>query len=92
MLGWQERHPQIGDVRGLGAMLALELVEDPGTKQPAPALASAVAKEAAERGLLLLKAGTHSNCLRVLCPLVITDAELDEALGVWEEALEAALA
>ena len=92
MLEWQERHPQIGDVRGLGAMLALELVEDPETKQPAPALASAVAEQAAERGLLLLKAGTHSNCLRVLCPLVITDAELDEALGAWEEALEAVLA
>jgi 4-aminobutyrate aminotransferase / (S)-3-amino-2-methylpropionate transaminase / 5-aminovalerate transaminase len=91
MLEWQERHPQIGDVRGLGAMLALELVEDPETKQPAPALASAVAQQAAERGLLLLKAGTHSNCLRVLCPLVITDAELDEALGAWDEALEAAL-
>ncbi|HVP75650.1 MAG TPA: 4-aminobutyrate--2-oxoglutarate transaminase [Gaiellaceae bacterium] len=92
MLGWQERHPQIGDVRGLGAMLALELVEDPETKQPAPALASAIAEEAAERGLLLLKAGTHSNCIRVLCPLVITDAELDEAIDTWEEALEAVLA
>jgi 4-aminobutyrate aminotransferase/(S)-3-amino-2-methylpropionate transaminase len=92
MLEWQERHPQIGDVRGLGAMLALELVEDPETKQPAPALASAVAEEAAECGLLLLKAGTHSNCLRVLCPLVISDAELDEALGAWEEALDAVLA
>jgi 4-aminobutyrate aminotransferase/(S)-3-amino-2-methylpropionate transaminase len=92
MLEWQERHPQIGDVRGLGAMLALELVEDPETKQPAPALASAIAEEAAERGLLLLKAGTYSNCIRVLCPLVISDAELDEALDVWEEALDAVLA
>jgi len=92
MLEWQERHPQIGDVRGLGAMLALELVEDPETKQPAPALASAVAEEAAERGLLLLKAGTYSNCIRVLCPLVISDAELDEALEVWEEALDTVLA
>ncbi|HXY79956.1 MAG TPA: 4-aminobutyrate--2-oxoglutarate transaminase [Gaiellaceae bacterium] len=92
MLGWQERHPQIGDVRGLGAMLALELVEDPASKQPAPALASAIAEEAAERGLLLLKAGTYSNCIRVLCPLVISDAELDEALDVWEEALDAVLA
>jgi 4-aminobutyrate aminotransferase/(S)-3-amino-2-methylpropionate transaminase len=91
MLGWQERHPQIGDVRGLGAMLALELVQDAETKQPAPALASAIAEEAAERGLLLLKAGTYSNCIRVLCPLVISDAELDEALEVWEEALEAVL-
>ena len=91
MLAWQERFPQIGDVRGLGAMLALEYVVDPATKEPAPELASRVAEEAAARGLLLLKAGIHSNCNRVLCPLVITDAELDEALDVWEEALEAAL-
>jgi 4-aminobutyrate aminotransferase / (S)-3-amino-2-methylpropionate transaminase / 5-aminovalerate transaminase len=92
MLGWQERHPQIGDVRGLGAMLAIELVRDPGTKEPAPELASRVVEEAAARGLLLLKAGVHSNCIRVLCPLVIADSELDEALGAWEEALDAVLA
>jgi 4-aminobutyrate aminotransferase / (S)-3-amino-2-methylpropionate transaminase / 5-aminovalerate transaminase len=91
MLGWQERHSQIGDVRGLGAMLAIELVDDRGTRRPAPALASAVTDEAASRGLLLLKAGIHSNCIRVLCPLVITDQELEEALGAWEEALAAAL-
>jgi 4-aminobutyrate aminotransferase/(S)-3-amino-2-methylpropionate transaminase len=92
MLGWQERHPQIGDVRGLGAMLAIEYVRDRGTKEPAPELAARVAKEAAQRGLLLLKAGTYSNCNRVLCPLVITDSELDEALGAWEDALDAVLA
>jgi 4-aminobutyrate aminotransferase/(S)-3-amino-2-methylpropionate transaminase len=73
-------------------MLAIELVEDPASKRPAPELASAVAKAAAERGLLLLKAGTHSNCIRVLCPLVIGDDELEEALGAWGEALEAVLA
>jgi 4-aminobutyrate aminotransferase / (S)-3-amino-2-methylpropionate transaminase / 5-aminovalerate transaminase len=92
MLAWQERHPQIGDVRGLGAMLAIEYVRDPATKEPAPELASRVAEEAAQRGLLLLKAGTYSNCNRVLCPLVITDPELDEALGAWEDALDAVLA
>jgi 4-aminobutyrate aminotransferase / (S)-3-amino-2-methylpropionate transaminase / 5-aminovalerate transaminase len=92
MLAWQERHPQIGDVRGLGAMLAIEYVRDPATKEPAPELASRVAEEAAQRGLLLLKAGTYSNCNRVLCPLVITDSELDEALGAWEDALDAILA
>jgi 4-aminobutyrate aminotransferase/(S)-3-amino-2-methylpropionate transaminase len=92
MISWQERHPRIGDVRGLGAMLAIELVRDPATKEPAPELASRVTEEAARRGLLLLKAGVHSNCIRVLCPLVITDSELDEALGVWEEALETVLA
>ena len=90
MLAWQERFAAIGDVRGLGAMLAIELVEDRETKQPAPALATAVAEAALERGLLLLKSGIHSNCIRVLCPLTISDAELDEALAVWEDALGAA--
>ena len=92
MLAWQERFPAIGDVRGLGAMLAVEYVEDRQTKKPAPEIASRVAEEAAARGLLLLKAGTYSNCNRVLCPLVIGDAELEEALGAWEEALDAVLA
>jgi 4-aminobutyrate aminotransferase / (S)-3-amino-2-methylpropionate transaminase / 5-aminovalerate transaminase len=92
MLAWQERFAAIGDVRGLGAMLAVEYVEDRGTKEPAPSIASRVAEEAARRGLLLLTAGVHSNCNRVLCPLVITDAELEEGLAAWEEALEAVLA
>jgi 4-aminobutyrate aminotransferase/(S)-3-amino-2-methylpropionate transaminase len=92
MTAWQQRFPQVGDVRGLGAMLAIELVRDPATKEPAPDIASQVADEAARRGLLLLKAGVHSNCIRVLCPLVITDSELDEALGAWDEALDAVLA
>jgi 4-aminobutyrate aminotransferase / (S)-3-amino-2-methylpropionate transaminase / 5-aminovalerate transaminase len=92
MLAWQERFAAIGDVRGVGAMLAVEYVEDRVTKEPAPGIASRVAEEAALRGLLLLKAGVHSNCNRVLCPLVITDAELEEGLAAWEEALEAVLA
>jgi 4-aminobutyrate aminotransferase/(S)-3-amino-2-methylpropionate transaminase len=92
MLAWQERFPAIGDVRGLGAMLAIELVEDRATKAPAAGLATRITAEAANRGLLLLKAGVHGNCIRVLCPLVISDPELDEALGAWEEALEAVLA
>jgi 4-aminobutyrate aminotransferase/(S)-3-amino-2-methylpropionate transaminase len=91
MEAWQERFEAIGDVRGLGAMLALELVRDRATKEPAPELASRVVEEALLRGLLLLKAGVYSNCIRVLCPLVLSDAELDEALGIWEQALESAL-
>jgi 4-aminobutyrate aminotransferase len=91
MHAWQCRWDAIGDVRGLGAMLAIEFVHDRDTKEPAADLASAVATAAAERGLLLLKSGIYSNCIRVLCPLVLTDAELDEALAVWEEALEAVL-
>jgi 4-aminobutyrate aminotransferase / (S)-3-amino-2-methylpropionate transaminase / 5-aminovalerate transaminase len=88
---WQARWPRIGDVRGLGAMLAIELVQDPATKEPAPDLATTVVEHAAQHGLLLLKSGIYSNCIRVLTPLVLTDAELDEALVVWEEALEQAL-
>jgi 4-aminobutyrate aminotransferase/(S)-3-amino-2-methylpropionate transaminase len=91
MQAWQQRWPAIGDVRGLGAMLALELVHDPATKSPAPELATKVVEAAAERGLLLLKSGIYSNCIRVLVPLVISDAQLDEALGVWEDALDSAL-
>jgi 4-aminobutyrate aminotransferase / (S)-3-amino-2-methylpropionate transaminase / 5-aminovalerate transaminase len=87
MLAWQARWAQIGDVRGLGAMVALELVADPDEKTPAPDLAEAVIESALRRGLLLLKAGVYGNCIRVLCPLTISDAELDEALGAWEDAL-----
>ena len=91
MLAWQDRFPEIGDVRGLGAMLAIELVRDPATKDPAPELATRIVENAAENGLLLLKSGIYSNCIRVLVPLVISDPELDEALSVWEAAIEAAL-
>jgi 4-aminobutyrate aminotransferase / (S)-3-amino-2-methylpropionate transaminase / 5-aminovalerate transaminase len=91
MLEWQARWPRIGDVRGLGAMLAIELVENPVTKAPAPELTVAVIEQALQRGLLLLKAGVYANCIRVLCPLTISDGELDEGLDVWEEALAAVL-
>jgi 4-aminobutyrate aminotransferase/(S)-3-amino-2-methylpropionate transaminase len=91
MLAWQERWPEIGDVRGLGAMLAIELVKDPATKEPAADVASAVIEEAFRNGLLLIKSGTDGNCIRVLTPLVVTDSELDEALGVWEDALASVL-
>jgi 4-aminobutyrate aminotransferase/(S)-3-amino-2-methylpropionate transaminase len=92
MLGWQERFPAVGDVRGLGAMLAIELVADRATKKPAPELTQEVLDAALQRGLLLLKAGVHGNAIRVLMPLVLTDGELDEALAVWEDALAHVLA
>jgi 4-aminobutyrate aminotransferase/(S)-3-amino-2-methylpropionate transaminase len=68
-------------------MLAIELVHDRGTKEPAAELAQAVIDAALQRGLILLKAGVAGNCIRVLCPLTITDVELEEALDVWDEAL-----
>jgi 4-aminobutyrate aminotransferase/(S)-3-amino-2-methylpropionate transaminase len=67
-------------------MLAIELAGDDGSER-----ASRVVEEALNRGLLLHKAGVGGNCIRVLMPLVISDAELAEALDVWEEALQAAL-
>jgi 4-aminobutyrate aminotransferase/(S)-3-amino-2-methylpropionate transaminase len=91
LLSWQERWPQIGDVRGLGAMLAIELVRDPETKEPAPDLAARTIEAALARGLILLKAGLSDNCIRVLCPLTIEDAVLEEALSAWEDALVATL-
>ncbi len=87
MEAWRGRFDAVGDVRGLGAMLAIELVHDRVSKDPAPELASAVVEAAAARGLLLLKSGIYSNCIRVLVPLVISEAELEEALAVWEDAL-----
>ena len=92
MKAWQERFDAIGDVRGKGSMLAIELVQSRETKEPAPDLATRVIEESLQRGLLLLKAGLYGNCVRVLTPLVITDDELNEALDVWEEALSAVLA
>jgi 4-aminobutyrate aminotransferase / (S)-3-amino-2-methylpropionate transaminase / 5-aminovalerate transaminase len=91
MLEWKARWPQVGDVRGLGAMLAIELVRHAETREPAPELAVAVIDEALRRGLILLKAGVYGNCIRVLCPLTTSDGELDEGLGVFEDALAAVL-
>jgi 4-aminobutyrate aminotransferase / (S)-3-amino-2-methylpropionate transaminase / 5-aminovalerate transaminase len=88
MQEWQGRFAEVGDVRGLGAMLAIELVHDRRSKGPAPELVAGVCEEAFRNGLLLLSAGIYSNVVRVLVPLTIADSELDEALEVWEQALE----
>jgi 4-aminobutyrate aminotransferase/(S)-3-amino-2-methylpropionate transaminase len=88
MEAWRERWEEVAEIRGLGAMLAIEVRQN---GEPASDLATAVTETAAQRGLLLLKAGIHGNCIRVLVPLVIGEGELEEALDVWEEALEATL-
>ena len=85
--GIAERVPAVGDVRGLGPMLALELVEDRQTKAPAAVLASATTVAARERGLVLLSCGIYGNVIRILAPLVISDAELDRGLEILEESL-----
>ena len=79
-----------GEVRGLGPMLALELVQDRETKEPAADLAKATTAAARERGLVLLSCGTLGNVIRVLVPLVISDEELDKGLDLLAESLAAA--
>jgi len=82
-------HPLIGEVRGLGAMQAVELVRDPVTKEPAPQETALVVQEARARGLLLIPAGTYGNVIRFLMPLTTTDAVLDEGLDVFDAAITA---
>ncbi|NNC42548.1 MAG: aminotransferase class III-fold pyridoxal phosphate-dependent enzyme, partial [Acidimicrobiia bacterium] len=81
----QSNHPSVvGDVRGVGSMLAMELVQDPDTKEPSMEAAAAITAETTRRGVITIRAGLYSNCVRFLPPLVISDAELDEALDVVE--------
>jgi 4-aminobutyrate aminotransferase/(S)-3-amino-2-methylpropionate transaminase len=84
--GWR-RFPLVGDVRGVGAMWAVELVKDRASRAPAKDETSAVARRCYERGLVTITAGTYGNVLRTLMPLVISDEELAEGLGVLEAAL-----
>lgn len=87
----QERFPQVGEVRGLGPMVALELVRDRLSKEPAPELAQAVLEAARDQGLILLKAGMFGSVLRILVPLVATPEEAEEGLRRLEAAMEACL-
>ncbi|MFL6052104.1 MAG: 4-aminobutyrate--2-oxoglutarate transaminase, partial [Actinoallomurus sp.] len=85
------RYPQIGDVRGRGAMLAIELVSDPEAKTPDAVLTAAVSKACHAAGLVTLTAGTYGNVLRFLPPLSITDELLDEGLDILEQAFAASI-
>jgi 4-aminobutyrate aminotransferase/(S)-3-amino-2-methylpropionate transaminase len=79
----------VDDVRGLGAMLLIELVQNPLTRQPAPDHTLQVIQEALRRGVIVLRAGLYSNCLRFLPPLVITDEQIDEGMMVIADAVRA---
>ena len=78
----------IGDVRNLGAMVAMELVTDRETKEPAADLTKALVAKAAEKGLILLSCGTYGNVVRILVPLTASDALVDEGLDIIERSLE----
>ncbi|MFZ3340274.1 MAG: 4-aminobutyrate--2-oxoglutarate transaminase [Terriglobales bacterium] len=84
---WQARWELIGDVRGLGSMQALELVRSKATREPADEETKQVAQYCYEHGLVLLTAGSYGNVIRLLMPLVVTDAQMDEAMDVLEAAL-----
>ena len=86
---WQRRWPLIGEVRGLGAMQALELVRSRETREPAKAETEQIMRFCYEHGLLTISAGTYGNIIRVLVPLIIPDAQFDEGLAVLEGALAA---
>jgi 4-aminobutyrate aminotransferase/(S)-3-amino-2-methylpropionate transaminase len=81
------RSPLIGEVRGLGPMVAMELVQDRVTRAPAPEATNRVIRACWDRGLIILKAGIYDNVIRVHVPFVITDAQLEEGLDILESAL-----
>jgi len=85
---FKESYPVVGDVRGLGAMVGMELVLDRKTKEPATALTKKLISLCCEKGLLLISAGTYSNIIRTLMPLVITDDQLNDGLTILGEALK----
>ncbi|MDQ6710770.1 MAG: 4-aminobutyrate--2-oxoglutarate transaminase [Candidatus Dormibacteraeota bacterium] len=92
MRGWAEQFPCVGDVRGIGAMVAFELVTDRSTREPAAALTNEVLKYCHAHGLAILKAGLYDNVIRLLFPLTITERDLDRGLDILEEALATASA
>jgi 4-aminobutyrate aminotransferase/(S)-3-amino-2-methylpropionate transaminase len=89
LAAWRERYTLVGDVRGLGPMQLIELVRDRQTKEPAPDETLAIIRRAASKGLILIRAGLFSNCIRLMPPLVAEDALLEEGLDVLESAIAA---
>jgi 4-aminobutyrate aminotransferase / (S)-3-amino-2-methylpropionate transaminase / 5-aminovalerate transaminase len=86
---WQKRWPLIGEVRGLGAMQAVELVQSQDKREPASEETKQVTQYCYEHGVITISAGSYGNVIRLLMPLVITDAQMDEALDVLEGAFKA---
>jgi 4-aminobutyrate aminotransferase/(S)-3-amino-2-methylpropionate transaminase len=85
--GLQARFPCIGDVRGVGSMVAIELVKNRRPDSPDPELTKAIVQAAGRRGLIILACGMHGNVIRFLAPLTITDALLKEGLNLFEQSL-----
>ena len=90
--GWQKRWDLVGEVRGLGAMRALELVRSRQTREPADEETRQVSQYCYEHGLITITAGSYGNVIRLLVPLAITDAQMDEGMDVLEAALQSVCA
>jgi 4-aminobutyrate aminotransferase/(S)-3-amino-2-methylpropionate transaminase len=86
---WKSKYDLIGDIRGLGPMQGIELVKSRKTKEPHPEAAKALVRYAYEHGVVCMSAGTYSNVIRLLMPLIISDEELREGLDVIENGLKA---
>ncbi len=84
---WKGKYECVGDVRGVGAMVGVEFVKSKATKEPDAKLVSDIIQYAAYHGLLMENAGTYNNVIRFLAPLVITDAQLEAGLKIYEEAI-----
>ncbi|HWT88371.1 MAG TPA: 4-aminobutyrate--2-oxoglutarate transaminase [Candidatus Angelobacter sp.] len=84
---WQKKWGLVGEVRGLGGMCAIELVRDARTKEPADTETKELSKYCYEHGLINITAGTYGNVMRILVPLVVTDAQFDEGMDVLEAGL-----
>ncbi|WP_303720697.1 4-aminobutyrate--2-oxoglutarate transaminase [Malonomonas rubra] len=87
----QQQYPQIGDIRGLGSMAAIELVKDPQTKEPFKDAVPAIIQECFKRGLLTMGAGIFGNVIRFLPPTVLTDEQLEKGLNIFAEVLSIVL-
>ena len=85
-----ERHPVIGDVRGMGLMVAIELVRDRATKEPAPDVLGRVQNEAKRRGLIIGRGGLHANVIRICPPLIVSERDVDDAIRILDEAFAVA--
>ncbi len=84
---WKKNYRFVGDVRGLGGMRLVEFVKDRNTREPDPDLTLKIIRDAVSQGIILIRAGLFSNCIRLLPPFAITNAQLDEGLEVLEGAI-----
>lgn len=85
---WMEKYEVVGDARGMGAMMGVEFVKDKATKEPNPEIVTKIVNYCVQKGLLLESAGTYGNVIRFLCPLCVTEEQLEAGFAIYEEAIQ----